>query len=64
MTPDEIETLFSNVPDSEESRVEALQQVLDVVQKLHETKSQDLVTLAEKVGNGSRQGESYISIST
>ncbi|KAI2607705.1 ARM repeat-containing protein [Hypoxylon fragiforme] len=55
MTPDEIETLFSNVPDSEESRVEALQQVLDVVQKLHETKSQDLVTLAEKVGNGSRQ---------
>ena len=57
MTPDEIQNLFDNIPGDEESRVQALNDVLTTAQTLQETNSPDLKTLAEKVGNGSREGE-------
>ncbi|KAI0376066.1 ARM repeat-containing protein [Hypomontagnella monticulosa] len=55
MTPDEIQNLFDNIPGDEESRVQALNDVLTTAQTLQEANSPDLKTLAEKVGNGSRE---------
>ncbi|OTB10622.1 hypothetical protein K445DRAFT_69934 [Daldinia sp. EC12] len=52
MTPNEVQDLFKNVPEDEESRVQALKQLLSTVEKLQETKSSELQTLAEQVGNG------------
>ncbi|OTA56597.1 ARM repeat-containing protein [Hypoxylon sp. EC38] len=55
MTPDDIQDLFKNTPDNEESRIQVLKQVLCLAEKLRETKSPELETLAEKVGIQSRE---------
>ncbi|KAI1468977.1 armadillo-type protein [Daldinia caldariorum] len=55
MTPNEVQNLFENIPEDEESRVQALKQLLSTAEKLQETKSSELQTLAEQVGNGSRE---------
>ncbi|KAI0836532.1 ARM repeat-containing protein [Hypoxylon sp. FL0890] len=55
MTPDEIQDLFKNTPENEDSAVQALNHVLGVAQKLRETRSPELEALAEKVGIGSRE---------
>lgn len=57
MTPDEIQDLFNNIPQDEESRVQALEELLSTARGLQETKSPELQVLAEQVGNGSREGE-------
>ncbi|KAI0844232.1 armadillo-type protein [Daldinia vernicosa] len=55
MTPDEIQDLFNNIPQDEESRVQALEELLSTARRLQETKSPELQVLAEQIGNGSRE---------
>ncbi|KAI1373181.1 ARM repeat-containing protein [Hypoxylon crocopeplum] len=52
MTLDEIEGLLQNAPEDEESRTETLRQILGAAQ---ESDSPELESLAEKVGNASRE---------
>lgn len=56
MTPDEIEELFHNIPEDEESKIQMLKQIRGTVKKLQETNSPELEALVEKIGDGSRQG--------
>ncbi|KAI0139164.1 ARM repeat-containing protein [Hypoxylon sp. NC0597] len=55
MTPDDIQDLFKNTPDDEESKTQALKQILCLAEKLREIKSPELEVLAEKVGIQSRE---------
>ncbi|XXG95347.1 hypothetical protein Hte_001608 [Hypoxylon texense] len=57
MTPDEIDELFHNIPEDEETKIHILKQVRRTVEGLRETNSPELGALAEKIGNGSRQGQ-------
>lgn len=57
MTPDEIEELFHNIPEDEEARVQVLEQIYGTAKELQESNSPGLEALAEKVGNGSREGK-------
>ncbi|KAI1089706.1 ARM repeat-containing protein [Rostrohypoxylon terebratum] len=55
MTPDQIQVLFRDAPEDEDSGTQALKAVLDEAQQLKEEKSPELRTLAEKLAIGSRE---------
>ncbi|XDG06389.1 hypothetical protein ABKA04_006004 [Annulohypoxylon sp. FPYF3050] len=57
MTPDQIQVLFRDAPEDEDSGLQALKPILDDAQRLMEAKSPELQTLAEKVAIGSREDE-------
>lgn len=59
MTPDQIQALFRDAPEDEDSGIQALKPVLDDAQQLQEAKSSELRTLAEKVAIGSREGKQF-----
>ncbi|KAI0894529.1 ARM repeat-containing protein [Annulohypoxylon nitens] len=55
MTPDQIQVLFRDAPEDEDSGIQALKPVLDDARQLKEAKSPELQILAEKVAIGSRE---------
>ncbi|KAI1208650.1 ARM repeat-containing protein [Annulohypoxylon truncatum] len=55
MTPDQIQVLFQDIPDDEESRVQKLEQVFEDAQALQHEKPLVFQSLAEEIAIGSRE---------
>ena len=76
VTPDEIETLLSKYgsnhggelpaadEEAQKKRTDLLSEVVKTCRELWESKSEELDQMAEKIGNGSRDGTSLQSSTT